>query len=348
MTAIVVDSPDALTGVGLLAKLLGPIETVERHPLGTVGYSGATHERIDAQLRTGERRSLVCKRVCLAADLTAARTGDTRGREAALLGEPALAGVWDVFACPYLACSARQGEIGLLMTDLSDYLLPDVDEPLTEGEEDAIISSLARLHARFWDAEVLAIPWLNTPDLQFALLGPSSGAEEADWSAVPSFRDAVCRGWDVALTHLPAAAADQLRQPAEAFARECATLPRTLLHGDTKVANFALLGDGRVAAFDWALIGAGPCTLDLGWYLAVNAGRLARSKEDVIAHYRALLEGELGHVIPSETWERLLSVGILCGAAMGLWEKALAAESGPPRASAEWEWWLGQLARGAR
>jgi hypothetical protein len=347
MTTIVADSPDALTGLGLLEKLLGPIESIERHSLGTVGYSGATHERIDAQLRSGERRSLVCKRVCLAADLTAVRTGDTRGREAALLGEPALAGVWDVFASPYLACSARDGEIRLLMTDLAEYLLPDVDEPLTEGEEDAIISSLARLHARFWDAEVLAIPWLNPPELQFALLGPSAGAEEAGWPAAPSFRDAVRRGWDVALSRLPAAAADQLRQPAEAFARECATLPRTLLHGDAKVANFALLGDRRVAAFDWALIGAGPCTLDLGWYLAVNAGRLARTKEDVIAHYRALLEAQLGRAIPGETWERLLSAGLLCGAAMGLWEKALAVEAGTPRASAEWDWWVGQLVRGA-
>jgi hypothetical protein len=346
MTAIVADSPEVLTGVGLLAKLLGPVESVEHHPLGTVGYSGATHERIDARLRSSERRSLVLKRVCLAADWPAARTGDIRGREAALLGEPALAGVWDVFACPYLACSARDGEIGLLMTDLAEYLLPDVDEPLTEGEEDAIISSLARLHARFWGAEVLAIPWLNSPDRQFALLGPSAGAEESGRRAVLPFRDAVRRGWDVALTRLPAAVAEQLRQPA-AFARECAALPRTLLHGDTKVANFALLDDGRVAAFDWALIGAGPCTLDLGWYLAVNAGRLARSKEDVIAHYRALLEAELGRAIPSETWERLLSAGLLCGAAMGLWEKALAAESSPPRASAEWDWWVGQLVRGA-
>jgi hypothetical protein len=348
MIMIVADSPDVLTGVDLLATLLGPIASVERHRLGTVGYSGATHERIDAQLRSGERRSLVCKRVCLAVDVTAGRTGDTLGREAALLGEPALAGVWDVFAFPYLACSAKGGEIGLLMTDLAEYLLPDVDEPLTEGEEDTIISSLARLHARFWGAEVLAIPWLNPPERQFALLGPSAGAEEAGFRAAPAFRDAVRRGWDLALTRLPAAVADQLRQPAEAFAHECATLPRTLLHGDAKVANFALLGDGRVAAFDWALIGAGPCTLDLGWYLAVNAGRLARTKEEVIERYRTRLEAELGCAIPSETWERLLSTGLLCGAAMGLWEKALAVESGAPGASAEWDWWLGQLAHGAR
>jgi hypothetical protein len=347
MTATIADSPEVLTGVGLLAKLLGPVESVDCHPLGTVGYSGATHERIVARLRTGVRRSLVLKRFCLAAEWTAARTGDTRGREAALFGEPALVGVWDVFACPYLACSARDGEIGLLMTDLSEYLLPDVDEPLTEGEEDLIIASLARLHARFWDAPVLETPWLNPPDRLFAVLGPSVGAEEAGRPAAPPFRDAVRRGWEVALARLPAAVADRLRQPAEAFARECATLPRTLLHGDTKVANFALLGDGQVAAFDWALIGAGPCTLDLGWYLAVNAGRLARTKEEVIARYRTWLEAELGRAIKSEIWERLLFAGLLCAAAMGLWEKALAVESGPPRASAEWDWWSEQLVRGA-
>lgn len=41
-------------------------------------------------------------------------------------------------------------------------------------------------------------------------------------------------------------------------------LPRTLLHGDARVANFALLPGQRVTAFDWALIGAGPATIDLG------------------------------------------------------------------------------------
>ena len=88
----------------------------------------------------------------------------------------------------------------------------------------------------------------------------------------------------------PAPRQGPLGRPASVLAADCAGLPWTLLHGDAKVANFALLPGRRVAAFDWQLLGIGPATLDLGWYLAVNAGRLARPKEHVIARYRDLLD----------------------------------------------------------
>jgi hypothetical protein len=345
MTALTVGSLEALTSREFLQTLLGPIETVECRPLGALGYSGAMHQRLDVWLASGERRSLVSKHVRLSENWTAYRTGDTRGREAALLAEPALDGVWDVFACPYLAHAAHDGEVGLLMEDLSAHLLPDIDEPLAAAQEDALLAGLAALHARFWNVTVLRLPWLATPAHLVAVLGPTAGEEEARRPASHPLFNQVRRGWAAALARLPAAAATHLVRPAGAFARDCAALPCTLVHGDAKVANFALLAGGRVAAFDWALVGAGPCTLDLGWYLAVNAGRLARPKEDVIAHYRALLEAGLGQALPSELWERLLSVGIVRGAVMLLWAKALALEAGAPRAADEWDWWVGQLVR---
>src|SRR3989304_6002136 len=83
----------------------------------------------------------------------------------------------------------------------------------------------------------------------------------------------------------------------------------------------------------------------LGWYLAVNAGRLARPKEAVIARYRALLESKLGAVLSTEVWGQMLSVGLLCGALMLLWSKALALESGSEEAAREWQWGVGQLFR---
>ena len=101
-----------------------------------------------------------------------------------------------------------------------------------------------------------------------------------------------------ALAYLPRDVTAWLLRPAhELVDRLGSGLPRTLLHGDAKVANFALLPTG-VAAFDWSWVGAGPCTFDLGWYLAVNAGCLARPKEVVLSRYRALLEQELGNDFP--------------------------------------------------
>jgi aminoglycoside phosphotransferase (APT) family kinase protein len=128
------------------------------------------------------------------------------------------------------------------------------------------------------------------------------------------------------------------------LAAACAGLPATLLHGDAKVANFAILPSGRVAAFDWQLLGTGPATLDIGWYLAVNASRLTRPKEQVLARYRDLLESCLATHLPDALWHRLVSLGILCGALMLLWSKALALEeSGSPAAAAEWDWWVARL-----
>jgi aminoglycoside phosphotransferase (APT) family kinase protein len=120
-----------------------------------------------------------------------------------------------------------------------------------------------------------------------------------------------------------------------------------LVHGDVKVANFAPIPGRGVAAFDWALVGAGPPTTDLGWYIAVNASRLARSKETVIACYRELLERELGQELDDALWARLEDVAVIYGARTMLWAKAAPAAAGSEAARAEWEWWARRLEEAA-
>lgn len=335
---------DALSDAGALGAVVGQVASLRRSLLATPGYSGAVHERLDVALHDGERVSLVLKRTRLDRDFTAYRTGDTIGREAMLLAEPALAGVWQVFRCPYRAFAIGDGTVGLLMDDVSAHLLPDVDEPLAEAEEDALLSGLARLHARYWGSPVLRLPWLAQPHHLFGVIGPRSGEEEACRPWARALFETVTAGWKVALARVPSPIAAVLTRPAEALARECASLPRTVVHGDAKVANFAPFPDGRVAAFDWEWVAAGPATLDLGWYLAVNSGRLARTKEEVIARYRSFLESALGFALSDAVWERMASLAVLCGGVMLLWAKALALESGHRDAAAEWNWWVGHLA----
>ncbi len=82
----------------------------------------------------------------------------------------------------------------------------------------------------------------------------------------------------------------------------------------------------------------------MGWYLAINGGRLARSRDAVIERYRRLLEAESGTPIADDVWARLVDVGVLCGALMLLWLKALALEEDPsPEIGAEWQWWVDAL-----
>ena len=100
-----------------------------------------------------------------------------------------------------------------------------------------------------------------------------------------------------------------------------------------------------MAAFDWEMLGVAPSGMDLGYYLAVNSGRLARSKEQVAARYRQLLESGLTAPLADTVWERLLSVGLLYAAVNLLWSKALGLGTGNARAEAEFGWWVEQLER---
>jgi hypothetical protein len=338
-----------LTSVASLSEVLSlDIEDVRIEPLSGVGYSNAALSQLHVTTSDGGQRTFVLKRTRLDADWTARRTDDVRGRESLLLGEPALAAVWDAFASPYMAFAAESGEIGLLMRDLSSDLLPDVREPLSEPQESALLGALARLHARFW-GRAPAIDWLVRPAQYCEVLAPCVAADPRAVAVLSSsLRDTVPRGWASALGRLPAAAARHLTCSGLEWERLWADLPRTVVHGDAKVANFALLADGRVAAFDWAMAGTGPCGIDLGWYLAVNASRLTGSKETIVMRYRNLLEDALGDSLPDRIWKRLESVAVVCGARMLLWSKALALDAGRPGAVEEWNWWIDRLAATGR
>ena len=49
------------------------------------------------------------------------------------------------------------------MHDLTAFLLPDGRAPLSGAEETALIGALARMHARFWNADALQANWLVRP-----------------------------------------------------------------------------------------------------------------------------------------------------------------------------------------
>ncbi|HYY89031.1 MAG TPA: hypothetical protein VFA49_09565, partial [Chloroflexota bacterium] len=51
-----------------LSGLLGPVDSVERCPVGQLGYSGAAHEHLHVGLRGGGRIAVMLKRVQLSLD----------------------------------------------------------------------------------------------------------------------------------------------------------------------------------------------------------------------------------------------------------------------------------------
>ena len=329
--------PSALGGV------LGPVAALRREPITTGGHSVSAFERLDVTLGSGERTRLVLKRVRLALDWGARRTGDTTGREAAPLAEPTLAGIWDAFRCPYRAYAIEDGEVGLLMDDLSPYLLSDAEARVDESREDALLAALAALHTRFWDSPSLGLPALVPPERALAVFRPEAPDEEARQPAPHPIFEWVRQGWAASLRRLPPPLAELLSRPAVPFARLAAGLPRTLRHANTRLDNFAFYPDGTVSAFDFAGLGTGPATLDIGVYLILNARRRARTPEAVLARYRTFLEAARGAPLAEPLWIRLASAGLFYGAAFLLWDRALDVEEGLPGAADEWAWWVDRL-----
>jgi hypothetical protein len=336
----------ALVDAGALGAIAGPVRSVAIEPLVGVGFSSAELRRVIVALAVGGERRFVVKCASLERDWMALRTNDPEGREALLLGDDALAAMWDVFDCPYVAFASEPGRAGLLMTDLTAHLLPDARAPLSADQEHALLAALARLHARFWNSPALDRPWLATPADYCEMLGPAMAADAVAVAQLsPPLQQAVPNGWTSAMRRLGSKAAARVTCAGREQQWRWQDLPRTLVHGDAKVANFAILPGRRVAAFDWAAAGAGPCTIDVGWYLAVNASRLTGAKEQVVDRYRSLLEEALGRPVPEPLWRRLEEVAVVCGARMLLWSKALALDAGRPGADAEWAWWVDRLER---
>ena len=318
--------------------------SVRQERLSTVGFSGATHRRLIAVLASGDTRRFVLKLCDPSREWTAMRTGDRVGREWSLLAERDVDGVWDAFVSPFVAYAVEGNRSGLLMHDVGEYVFPDVREPIALAHEEELLTALARLHARFWRSPALSLPWLARASTTSELVLPTVLDDAAALDLMPPpLRERLRVGWRAAFARLSARAADALRRPAHALDEAWTDLPQTLVHGDVKVANFAPIPGRGVVAFDWAMVGAGPPTTDLGWYLAVNASRLARSKEAVIARYRQLLERELGTRFADALWSRLEDAGILYGARTMLWAKGAQADGGSAEGIAEWQWWAGRI-----
>jgi hypothetical protein len=264
-----------------------------------------------------------------------------------ILGEPALYDVWDCIASPYIAFALEREKIGLLMDDLAPWLHPP-NRRLSIAQEDTFLRALAGLHARFWRAEALALPWLAPLSVRFSILAPGAVEQELQrHPGHPLFR-AVARGWELALGRVAPPIWDLLLAPAEELAARFVELPATLLHGDAKSGNCAFLPEDRIALFDWATPGSGPATIDLYYFLAVDAARHARSRDAIVASYRRHLQSALGHTIPDGDWKRFQQAGIAAAARMLLWSMALALERGEPGAESDWSWWMRRLATAAR
>ena len=326
-----------LTDIDFLSEIFGQVGSIEKQPLKTPGFSGASHERIILRLKNNEVISLILKRIMPSGDVTIWRSGNIPNREARLLDSEELKGVWEIITSPYVAFYLEEEQSALLMHDLSNFLFPDVREPITIDQEDLILEAFARMHARYWECNLQDESWLAKQEVFFNYLGPLSTLEEKALGHEHFILNAAEQGWNLVFQNLPGELKSFLTYPP--IEKIIAGLPKTLIHGDFKIGNLAILPSKKVAAFDWTVAAYASPAIEIGWYITVNASRLARSKESVLNRYRELVQIERGQSISNEDWNQMVDAAVMAGAGMLLWNKALNVQKGLPGAKEEWEWW---------
>ena len=276
------------------------LDGLPERPFPNDGWSGATLTCLERG-----RERFVLKRTSWAIDWIARHTRDHALREAFIaagrlrLVEP----LW----APYLGAAEDGTAAAILMPDLSAELIawdrPGHAPRLDDEALDRILEATARLHALPWPELRATGPGLDWPWCpvreRIEICSRHSALRYREGGLAVA--DRFLAGWDAFDRLAPPAARDLLAElsadPAPLL-RALDALPPTGLHGDLKLANIALLPDGRVGLIDWQLTTLAPVAVELGWFLVANVAQLAAAPDAVLERYRAALTRTAGRRLP--------------------------------------------------
>ena len=286
------------------------------------GKSGATLERV---VIGGQ--PYVLKHLDLGDDWTMRASGSLRGAPLALWQRGILARLPDCFNQPIVGVvpenRARRsaGGCALLMHDVSPWLVPVTDAPITLAQHERFLRHMAALHAAFWDCgrEFDVVPATH----RYLELSPWMAEAEAAVGSAHLVPQLVAKGWPLLAEVAPAAAAvvTPLARDPGLLVDALASTPHTFVHSNWKLDNLGTDDQGRTVVLDWEQPGIGAPLSDLAWYLAINCRRLPQSKEAAIASYRDALE-RCG-IDTGPWWDRQLALCLLGALVQFGWEKAL-------------------------
>jgi hypothetical protein len=305
-----------------MAELLAG--ATERTVLAEVpGKSGARLERV---VIGGQ--PYVLKHIDLAEDWTMRASGCLRGASFTLWERGILARLPDCFNQPIVVAApvepggpAPSGGCDLLMHDVSPWLVPVTDAPITTAQHLRFLRHMAALHASFWDcgSELDVVPEMH----RYLELSPWMAEAEAAAGSPHLVPQLVAKGWPLLAEVAPAAAAvvTPLAYDPGPLMDALATTPHTFVHSNWKLDNLGTDDAGRTVLLDWETSGHGAPLSDLAWYLAINCRRLPQSKEASIGVYRDALEA--CGIDTQPWWERQLALCLLGALVQFGWEKAL-------------------------
>ena len=285
------------------------------------GKSGATLERL---VIGGQR--YVLKHLDLAEDWTMRASGCLRGAPLVLWERGILTRLPGCFNQPIVGAApegrpgAQGGGCALLMHDVTPWLVPATDAPITPAQHARFLRHMAALHAEFWACgpEFNVVP----PMHRYLELSPWTATAETAAGSAHLVPQLVGKGWPLLAEVAPAAAAvvTPLACDPGPLVEALAATPHTFVHSNWKLDNLGTDDAGRTVVLDWEQPGHGAPLSDLAWYLAINCRRLPQSKEDSIAAYRRELEA--CGIGTEPWWDRQLALCLLGALVQFGWEKA--------------------------
>lgn len=242
MKARLFDSVEQMLSPEGLAAVMGtPVERVERAPLDVEHYSGNSLERVSA-ISEGRETRFVLKHFSIESDWIMRHTHDSEVREVALFRGGVYQRVPDLCIIPIVA-AAREGKSwASLMVDVSEHMLPGGHEPLSIADLRRILDHLAVVHARFMEDESLLNPALGLSSLRdfILILSKPVVSRELEQGRTHPVLEAAARGWDIFdEVGMPEAVRiiRKTQLDLRPLLRALARAPRTLVHGDYKIAN---------------------------------------------------------------------------------------------------------------
>jgi len=131
----------------------------------------------------------------------------------------------------------------------------------------------------------------------------------------PDLLGLVQRGWQALLDLLDPdvrATIEQVMADPGPLVAALEAEPATLLHGDYRPDNLAVMPDDSVVAFDWQFAGRGPGVMDLAW-LVNNVG-VSEYRGWAFDCYRDALVEALDGQLDVPRWDRALTIAKLANA----------------------------------
>lgn len=298
------DSVEEMLSPSALSRLLGtPVGSVGMAPLESNGLSDNELSYVQA----GEHR-LVLKRLSIDDWLTQASKDD---------GCRSMA-VWRTGLLDRLEPQLRHGILAgsrdgthnaLLMRDVSAGMdwggSADLDAVDQNRRAERLLEALAAMHARFWRDDTLEDPAYELADVKTFLMM----VWPASWPVLESHPDAlrmVQRGWQALLELVDPdvrATIEQVMADPGPLVAALEAEPATLLHGDYRTDNLAVLPDDSVVAFDWQLAARGPGVMDLGFW-----SNMLEYRDWAFDCYRDALLEALDGKLDVPQWDRALAL----------------------------------------